>query len=452
MYQAPVELANRNPFSRTTPFSSYNKGFDLFAGIAAEIGLAPLKTAMADFYRRFHGVPATTAELLSHLLVACRDMVIMDYFFRYVYGFDSAVYEEFSDLRIDQLWSQQDDSSVSGWEQVEAGQDNWFYATVRNAGTEMARAFVVTFSFKSPFQTPVYPADFRDNIISAAVDFELAPGATTTVKARWPREMIPAIPPGATQRHGCILAEVYTPEDHVAPGVTSIGASGGKLRQRNTDVVDLLPDETVDYFVDLGNYNLQRPELARFEIVREARWQHVEVSLHHPNRRFLEQFMRRVEHVQPRAVEPVGPAVLGPELHILERTRVELALAEGLRNRLVLDLAPGSSLPLTMDAALEETADDAMVPPDDEAFMRKDADWVTTDAGSAHLALRRGVRVGFPLVMQPRDRTVMNVKVKAPRDARPGDKFTVKFNQRNKKGELLGEFDVTVNVVARHRG
>ena len=54
---------------------------------------------------------------------------------------------------------------------------------------------------------------FRNNIISATAEFNLAPGETRTVKARWPKESIPSIPSGATQRHGCILAEIYNPED-----------------------------------------------------------------------------------------------------------------------------------------------------------------------------------------------------------------------------------------------
>ena len=73
------------------------------------------------------------------------------------------------------------------------------------------------------------------------------------------------------------MAEVYNPVDQVAAGVTHIGASNGKLKQRNTDIVDLLPDEATDYFVDVSNYKLIRPMLTRLEIVRDPKWRNVEV-------------------------------------------------------------------------------------------------------------------------------------------------------------------------------
>jgi hypothetical protein len=449
MFQSPVTLASRNPFNRATPFpEAYSQGFTLFAGIAAEIGLADLKAAMCEFYMLYLCQPVTTEQLLTHLLVWSRSMVITDYFYRYVYGYDWLPVGAGSDLKIDALWSQQSESPAVGWQQVEAGQDNWFYATVRNASTTTtARACVVTFSFKSPFATPVYPADFRDNIISAAVAFDLAPGATTTVKARWPKDMIPPIPTGATVRHGCILAEVYNPEDHVAAGVTSIGASNGKLKQRNTDIVDALPDSTLDYFLDISNYKILRPELTRLEIIREPRWQHVGISLHHPNKKFLQEFIRRVEHVKPGMVRPAEPVAGVPELRVLERARVEIAMGTA-RRPLILDLAPGSSMPLPSEDARDAIQEDAFIAPADPDFMRMDADWVPMEAG-AHLAIRSGTRVGLPVVMKPRDRTLLNVKIKVPKDAKPGDRFTVAMKQRNKKGELLGEFDIKVNVVAR---
>lgn len=354
-----------------------------------------------------------------------------------------------SDLKIDALWSQQSESPAVGWERVEAGQSNWFYATVRNASaTTTARAFVIAFSFKSPFATPVYSTDFRDNIISAAVGFDLSPGASTTVKARWPEDMIPPIPAGATVRHGCILAEVYNPEDQVAAGVTNIWSSNGKLKQRNTDIVDVIAGDTLDYFIDISNYNLMRPELARLEIIREPRWQHVDISLHHPNKRFFQEVIRRVEYVKPAVVRPAELVASMPEFRILESTRVEIGMGAG-RRPLVMNLAPGSSMPLPVEEVGDEALEDALIAPADPEFMRMDAYWVPAERG-AHLAIRTGLRVGLPVIMKPRDRTQLNFKLKVPKDARPGDSFSVVVKQRNKKGELLGEFDIKVNVVAEH--
>ncbi len=145
--------------------------------------------------------------------------------------------ESGSDLRITELWSQQDDLSVRGAEDVEQGRDNWFFATVRNQGTRAARALTVSFSFKHPRGNPAVPADFRHGVISSAVEFDLAVGATATVKARWPQDLIPAIPNGEVKLPGCLLVEVSNPADAVAAGVASVAASGGKLARHDADVV-----------------------------------------------------------------------------------------------------------------------------------------------------------------------------------------------------------------------
>ena len=48
--RSATTLSPRNLFNRSTPNQSYFMGFTLFAGIAAEMGLAALKAAMSDFY------------------------------------------------------------------------------------------------------------------------------------------------------------------------------------------------------------------------------------------------------------------------------------------------------------------------------------------------------------------------------------------------------------------
>lgn len=347
-----------------------------------------------------------------------------------------------SDLQITQLWSQQDSLSTRSWEQVEAGQDNWFYATITNASTTTtARALVVTFSFKSPFSTPVYPGDFRDNIISATVEFTLDPGATKTVEARWPKELIPPIPTGATQRHGCILAEIYNPEDHVPAGVTNIGSSNGKLKQRNTNIVDLLPDEDTDYFFDISSFHLKKEEFARLEVIRPQKLEKMEISFSHRNPLVVKKLLENVKLIKTKAVRPVeGIAATGTKVSVLEPTRV--SIRRGVELPLIFHLARGSSMMVPDQPALEEDAVDAI----DEDFARCDVD-LDESGNEPVLRLRPGRRVGLPYMMKPRDRARMRMKIRAPRDAKPGDRFTVEVVQRNRKGELLGGFDIQVNIV-----
>ena len=347
-----------------------------------------------------------------------------------------------SDIRITQLWSQQDDASIRSWEQVEAGQDNWFYAEITNASsTTTARALAVTFSFKSPFSTPVYPGDFRDNIISATAEFNLAPGETRTVEARWPKELIPPIPTGATQRHGCILAEIYNPEDHVPAGVTSIGASNGKLKQRNTNIVDLLPDETTDYFFDISSFHLKKEEFARLEVIRPQKLENMEISFHHRNPLVVKKLLENVELIKAKAVQPVEAiAAARTEVSVLEPTRV--SIRRGAELPLIFHLARGSSIMIPDQPVPEGDAVDRI----DEDFARCDVD-LAESGDLPVLRLRPGRRVGWPYIMKPRDRVRMHMRIRAPRDAKPGDRFTVEVVQRNRKGELLGGFDIQVNIV-----
>lgn len=238
IYNPPSTLCSSNAYIRMTPSISYTLGHNFFAGLADIFSLNSLCSFMNSFYEEYPLKLITTTQLESYLICKSGIVEIANYFERFVYGFESTTANP--DIKITKLWSQQDDTNIRSWEQVEAGQDNWFYATITNdSPTTVARALVVTFSFKSPFSTPVYPGDFRDNIINAILEFNLAPGETRTIKAKWPKDLIPAIPTGSTKRHGCILAEIYNPEDHVPAGVTSIGASNGKLKQRNTDIVAL---------------------------------------------------------------------------------------------------------------------------------------------------------------------------------------------------------------------
>lgn len=361
-----------------------------------------------------------------------------------------------TDLRITTLWSQQNELPAGGWQQVEAGQDNWFYAEVTNHGAVAARAFVVEFSFKSPFASPVYPTDFRDNIISGAVGYDLAPGATATVKARWPAGQIPPIPAGATSRHGCILAEVYTPEDHVAAGVTTIGASNGKLRQRNTDIVDLIPGDTMTYLIDLGNIALAKPELLRFEVIRDPRFPATQLTFSHSNPRLLKALLEGVkekvggEEIGGGLIQPVlppggKPRFTTPVVRVLDPVRVRIDAGAGLARAgvggvgLLLDLAAGSAvLSPEQDGAQDEAVDDA--------FLASDADLETSDAGTK-LTMRSGVKVGFPYLVRQRQRAVVKFSVTAPKDAQPGDHVTTTMIQRTARGEVMGEWDITVRIV-----
>lgn len=348
-----------------------------------------------------------------------------------------------SDLRITDLWSQQSETPEAGWQQVEYGQDNWFYARVQNAGTVTARAAIVTFSFQCPYVTPIYPADWRDGIISAAVIRDLAPQATATVMARFPRERIPPLPEGASVLHGCILAEVYNPVDHAPAGCTHQGASNGKLYQRNSDVVDAAPGDTLDYEVAIGNYHILKEEVVHLEVVRPPEWEEAEVRFGHRDPRVIQGLFTGAGELEAHGLQPVGEEI-GPtaELHVLDPARL-LVPGFGDEPGLILTLARNSIVTVPRAAAAQRLRRAAR----GADQYRRNVEMVTFQ-GAEQMKLLSGPRLGFSHVMRPRERTVLHVYIQVPADATPGRQLKYAVEQRNEDGQFIGGFDITVNVVA----
>ncbi|NYT02271.1 MAG: hypothetical protein GKC10_05920 [Methanosarcinales archaeon] len=349
-----------------------------------------------------------------------------------------------SDLKIEGLWSQQKELPEVGWQQVEAGQDNWFYARVKNAGTKTARAFVITFSFKSPFSTPVYPADFRNNVISAAVGFNLAAGKSTTLRVCWPKEMIPPIPTGAKKIHGCIFAEVYNPADHVPAGATTIGTGNGKLQYRNTDVVDVVIDGSADCLFSISSYHALMEKTVRLEVVRPPNYENMEVSFHHQDPRVIQSLWQNMQAIEASVLKP-QPVIAGPrsEMIVLEPTRIAVALHPE-QPSVLLNLARGSTISVPDRAAPEASALSRVSP----EFVRRDVSMVIRD-NQSHLQLSAGLKAGWPYLMKPRQRLTLRMKIKAPKGARPGDRFKVEVFQRDSEGTLIGGFDLVLNIVEK---
>ncbi|HEX5994959.1 MAG TPA: hypothetical protein VFY84_07450, partial [Jiangellales bacterium] len=119
---------------------------------------------------------------------------------------------------------------------VEYGQDNWFHARIRNRGSTIARHFLVDFTVL-PFAGLEFrfPDDFVPAVATAA-GFDLAPGDSTVVAARWPADRIP--PPGT---HACWLAAVFTRFD--APAAGRHVWEHNNLAQKNLTIVDLAPND-----------------------------------------------------------------------------------------------------------------------------------------------------------------------------------------------------------------
>jgi hypothetical protein len=252
----PVELSTRNPWTRVTPAAAYSSGERLFEGIAALVGAAPLKSHMSAFFAEHAQRPASTADLETLLLRRSGEPTVVDAFHRFVYGFGDPSPPPDLWLRDDpadpggstwagrfwdspDMWIRNADDGGTAHQSVEAGQDNWFYARVRNrSASATARHFVVAFNVKPFLGTEfVYPGDFLP-CLAAAAGFDLGPGEERIVKARWPAALVP---PAGT--HACWLAAVLTRGD--PPGSGLHVWEHNNLAQKNLAVVDLVPDAFV---------------------------------------------------------------------------------------------------------------------------------------------------------------------------------------------------------------
>jgi hypothetical protein len=249
---APVTLCGRNLYSRVTPSASYVSGSALFSGLAALSSPAALAGWMRQFYANSKAKPFTTVQLESHLLARSGKTDTVDAFHRFVYGFADSVPGPDLWIRDDpgqsaeqwagrfwdspDVWIRRADDDGTTHQSPVAGQDNWFYARVHNRGRGLARHFMVTFQVR-PFAGVQFrwPADFLP-ATTASGGFDLRPGASAVVKARWPAAQVPA---GNT--HACVLAAVLARGD--VPDAGAHVWEHGNLAQKNLTVLRLAPGD-----------------------------------------------------------------------------------------------------------------------------------------------------------------------------------------------------------------
>ena len=294
----PVILCSRNPWQRITPSNAYTDGETFWKGMAALLGVSSVNTLMGDFYNTYKGQPVSTLMLEEFLLCKSGNAQIVDAFHRFVYGFQDMAPAPELWLKDDpahtganewdgpfwdspDLWIRHQDDGGTTHQSPEYGQDNWFYARVRNtsrAGT--CSHFVLSFHAKAFAGTQFrYPADFLP-CIAAKAEFALDPGETRIVRARWPRGLIP--PAGS---HACLLASVIARSDH--PTADEHVWEHNNLVQKNLTIVDLLPNAFIIIPVvirNLFNEGLTRYEL---EVWRDKAFHDYDVSLVHTSKQLF---------------------------------------------------------------------------------------------------------------------------------------------------------------------
>lgn len=311
----PVELCPRNPWVRATAGASYTSGYRFFQGVAAWLGTANLKALLSQFYWPHAARPITTTELEEFLVCRSGNEWLVDAFHRFIYGFadpspvaDLWLHDDPADPGNNSwsgpfwdspdLWIRNADDDGMIHQAPEFGQDNWFYARVNNrSASATARHFLVTFNVKNFAGTQFqYPGDFLP-CIAAASGFELGPGQSTIVKARWPANLVP--PPGT---HACLLAAVLTRSDHPAAGLHVW--EHNNLAQKNLTIVDLAPNDWIILPFLLANLASSIPRRYMIELVRPKQRTRMSVSLlHGSGKPFV-----NIPGLKPRTETPIANA------------------------------------------------------------------------------------------------------------------------------------------------
>lgn len=261
----PILLCSRDPWQRHTPSDSYSDGSRFWRGMASLLSIANLNSLMANFYEKYRGQPSSSQMLEEFLLSKTGNTLVVDAFHRFVYGFsdpspaaelwlrDNPSHAAGSDQwngpfwDSPDLWIRNNDDGGTDHETPVYGQDNWFFARVRNkVSAGRPEHFVVTFHSKGFVGTQfVFPNDFFP-CITAKAEFDLEPGATKVVKARWPRELVPH-----AGVHTSLLASIITRGDRPVTGRHVW--QHNNLAQKNLIVLNLLPNTFEIVSVVIGN-------------------------------------------------------------------------------------------------------------------------------------------------------------------------------------------------------
>lgn len=414
----PIVLCSRAPFQRTTAPNAYSDGSRFFRGVASTLGVDPLRTVMRALYEARRGGPMSTAMLEEHLVSHSGAASLVDAFHRFVYGYADPSPAPRLWLRdapghtgtdawggafwnSPDLWVRHLDDQGIEHQAPEFGQDNWFYARVRNdAAGGNCRHFVITFHIKQYAGTEfVYPNDFLPSV-AAHAEFDLAPGQTRVVSARWPTALVPA-----AGTHPCLLAAVHARGDHPMTGRHVW--EHANLAQKNLTVVDLVPGEFVILPVVLLNLEARRRTV--LEVWRDRAMRNAEVSLIHRSKEF---FAGRRVRLEPLPVpEPV------PE---------RLMDCGGLEPRQPLEPIGG-----------------VLFADDHDRIARR------FPGGFEHRLAKgkRSVSVALAVAAP----TVVGFKVTVPKGTRPGTVFTTHLAQRKVRGkQLVGGVAVQVRVRGRN--
>jgi hypothetical protein len=435
----PVLLCSRDPWQRHTPTNAYTDGNTFFKGLAALLGVAGLNSLMGDLYdEQKGGLPVTTQRIEEFLLSRSGNPGVVTAFHRFAYGLADPspvpnlwLKDDPADPGADawagafwdspDLWIRTADDGGTTHQSPEFGQDNWFHARVRNkAGAGAASHFAVTFHARGFAGTQfTYPGDWLPSI-AATAQFDLEPGGTRIVKARWPQALVPA-----AGTHTCLLASVVSRSD--APVSGRHVWEHNNLAQKNLTIVDLEPNSFIIIPVVVANLlGHPRAEFA-LEILGRSKDDGLTVSLVHRRKAFFP---------PGQEVQPFGPR---PSLLDEQPPEAFELLDCGARIPGAADAAgagPGAGAGAAGATGAVLTSDRM-----DLIERRFGSGWEAVLDGNGHL----------PVEIEPFSQTVVGLKVGVLAGGRPRRPARLSLVQRQRKTrQIVG--GVSVEVTVRGRG
>jgi hypothetical protein len=330
------------------------------------------------------------------------------------------------------LWIRNANDNGTTHQTPEFGQDNWFYARVRNRGSQTARAFVVTFNVK-PFAGTqfVYPGDWIP-FISATVGYNLAPGASMIVKAKWPKALVPPV-----GTHACWLASAYTPVDPIPSGKHVWEYNN--LAQKNMAIVNAIAGDTMTFAFQVGSQFLQQAERFTLEVQRPSKFSTLAMSLFAKDPKvFAPAVIRAAGDNTENGTSPTLVAPPPPSIRFLDDARVEIT--QGTSRAVRMNLGRGSTLDL--DTALAAEKSDKV---DFEEEM-SDVKPVTDASGISTVALKPGVIGRVPITLLARSPVEVGLKFRIPAETKVGDAVEVDVVQRDSKNNIVGGVSMQVRV------
>ncbi len=425
----PIEIWTNNPWRRFTPGISYShKRF--FAGLASELGLSTLQSAMASIYSGRRTTHLSTPELEAGLIKYTSRLDLARFFDRFVYGHSGSAPGTHPNLvmrdhltdsgaepssgtfwQSPDVWVRHADDGGVTHEGVEYGQDNWLHARVWNHGTATAPSVVVGFRVQTWAGTEfVYPGDWLP-FTAVGVGHDLGPGDSVIVSARWRSE---DVPPAGT--HGCLLAVAYSPDDPATNGANVW--HDNNLAQRNITIVDLEPNECAEIPMWFGSQFSKTERFHTIEIHRPKEWRDLDVSVRRPSGR------------------PILDVIAGPApIRKPDRTIHDVLVDIGRRFSV-----PGEGVHLAVDAGVGSrllVQSELTVASRSHAHCRPAATR-PKDGDASRIHFDGGLVSALPVHLPANSRHDLAIQFCAPRNARVGDEFDVPVVQRDERGRVVG--------------